>query len=196
MKKLLLLLILVSLSYSVSYAECNCDTTTAWTWDSISWDIPDDCWIWAEYEYRVVECNGITQYEFRVLGWVAALTGCELEGYCTQPPCVWEFVSHSLLEEGVIPGFPVLQPGECRETYISVGPACWETVYRAIGPGGAGYYNYPCAETPVCCRGFKICKSYQNVVTITSLPYTPVACGAVIGPETGQPCFSVCYSQE
>ncbi|MDX9791711.1 MAG: hypothetical protein RBT61_12835 [Candidatus Kapabacteria bacterium] len=191
MKNLLVILFFLTLSYGVSNAQCSCDTaSTPWSYDSTSWDVAENCWIWAEYEYRTVNCNGNTYYEFRVIGWVAAISDCP-EFLPDYPIPVWEWVSRQILADG-IPTFPFVPPGQCITQFRSMGPSCWEQVYRAVGPVGAGYYAYKCADEPVCCRPYKICRSLTNVVTVTDLPYTPVTCTSVIGPESNQPCYTSC----
>jgi len=190
MKNLLMILFFLTLSYSVSNAICveGCNDPE-WSITEDEWTIGEtDCKIWVRYEHRVVTCNDVQYNEVRLIGWVAAIdANCAEFEY---PQAVIEFIYLQLFT-GDLPGLITPISG-CRSTYVVSGPACWEMVYKPIGPSGAGYYGQPCASTPTCCRHYQLCRDPFGNLSLTPLSYTPVPCGAVIGPESHMPCHSNC----
>jgi hypothetical protein len=191
MKKILLFALILMLSYCFAKADCDtegCDDPE-WTLDTLSWNIPGtDCWIWAKFEYRTVTCDDVEYFELRVIGAIAAIDQyCgDIENVNTLMETIY---SHLFLSQYLPITYPT--PGTCISTFRVSGPACWELVYRQSGPYGAGHYLSPCAANPKCCRHYKICNHF-GILSLIPLSYTPVPCGAIIGPESNLPCFSNC----
>jgi hypothetical protein len=192
MKKLILTLIMFFLSYGIALSSCyeDCDDPP---YNSGTVVIPiqnSTCYIEVKFEYRLLNCGDEIVYDLKIIGVAGALdTSC---AEITYPIALFETAVSYIIGYPHLNPFPMPDPGNCITSYRVAGPSCWELVYLLVGPSGEAHYLLPCAETPLCCRPYKVCQSIHGVVQVIPLSYTPVSCASVIGPETNQPCESTC----
>lgn len=196
MKKFaLLVIVLFTFAFIASYAQgnpCfeNCDNPPFQSQiDSVHFG-NTDCFVWYEIQYRTITCNGQTIYEMKVNVIMAVYT--DQCGFYSLDNNTQNYIIGRVLGDPARNPFPFPEKYQCITQYLVSGPACWEKVYRSIGPKGSGWYFYNCDGAPPCCKTYSVCVDGQGVAYVNPQTYIPQSCLGLIGSESHQQCFNWC----